>query len=238
MRKFLKNAVKIFLIFLLSLTSLFLSAPSRADCTEKACIDVYVKDGQIVIEGKKNGTTTTIKPTRSPKPKAISTPKPRATATGKSTYRPRSSKATAVRKSTQSLADKILQSLPTLQVAYQPAGAVLPKVPVVFYTDLPSFFNKTYRILGVPVGINVKPKSLWKFGDGFILITDKAGKPYPSTEITHSYWAPGIYPVEVATLWEGTYTIAGITRPINGTIRQLSVVDVKVVGANTKFVGK
>ena len=136
------------------------------------------------------------------------------------------------------MADRILESLPTLQVAYQPEGAALIRVPVIFFTDLPTFFNKTYRIIGIPVSVNLKPNSLWDFGDGSKLITSKAGKPYPSTEITHSYSVPGIYVVKVSTIWTGSYTIAKQTFPINGRIEQESVVEVKVVGAATKFVGK
>jgi hypothetical protein len=136
------------------------------------------------------------------------------------------------------LADKILQSLPTLQIAYQPQGKALPKLPVIFWSDMPTFFNKDFRILGQRVSVNLKPKSLWSFGDGSLLITDKSGKPYPSTEITHSYSVPGTYAVLVKTIWEGSFTVDGVTFPISGTIHQQSGVDVKVVGASTKFVGK
>lgn len=224
-----------------------------AECTSKACVEVHVQDGKIVIEGKRNGSTSTPKPavTRiySAKPKAKPTSKPTSKSTSKSTnrssvratrkyvYRPRTS-TPKPKVTTPSLSDKILQSLPTLQVAYQPEGAALPRVPIVFFTDLPKFFNKSYRILGVPVRVDVHPMSLWKFGDGSVLVTDKAGKPYPSKEITHSYSVPGRYIVEVETIWSGTYTIAGITMPLDGVIRQVSAVDVKVVGASTRFVGK
>ena len=103
---------------------------------------------------------------------------------------------------------------------------------------MPTFFNKDFRILGQRVSVNLKPKSLWSFGDGSLLITDKSGKPYPSTEITHSYSVPGTYAVLVKTIWEGSFTVDGVTFPINGAIHQQSGVDVKVVGASTKFVGK
>lgn len=218
------------LIFILLFT--LIPTTAHADCTTKVCVDVYVKDGQVVIEGKKNGSTATARPRIA----ATTKPKPRPTATRKYTYRPRTSAPT--KKSTPSLADKVLQSLPTLQVAYNPAGKVLTKVPVVFYTDLPTFFNKDYNILGVKVSINLKPKSVWSFGDGFVLVTDKVGKPYPSTEITHSYSAPGTYAVVVATYWDGSYTIAGESKTFAKAIKQITTVDVKVVGASTSFVGK
>ena len=220
-------------LLLILILSLFPISEAAADCTSKVCVDVYTENGQLVIEAKKNGATST------PKPRIASTvaPKPKPTTTRKYTYKPRTT-TPKPRNTTNSLADKVLQSLPTLQVAYQPAGKVLPRIPVIFFTDLPTFFNKEYRILGQKVSVNVKPQSMWSFGDGSILITSKSGKPYPSTEITHSYSVPGTYTVLVATIWSGDFTVDGVTFPINGSIRQNTAVDVKVVGAGTKFVGK
>ena len=220
-------------LLLILILSLFPISEAAADCTSKVCVDVYTENGQLAIEAKKNGSTST------PKPRVASTvvPKPKPTTTRKYSYKPRTS-TPKPRSSTKSLADKVLQSLPTLQVAYQPAGKVLPRIPVIFFTDLPTFFNKDYRILGQKVSVNVKPQSMWSFGDGSILVTNKAGKPYPSTEITHSYSVPGTYTVGVATIWTGDFTVDGVTVPITGAIRQYTAVDVKVVGAGTKFVGK
>ena len=220
-------------LLLILILSLFPISEAAADCTSKVCVDVYTENGQLVIEAKKSGSTLT------PKPRVASTvaPKPKPTTTRKYTYKPRTN-APKPRNTTNSLADKVLQSLPTLQVAYQPAGKILPRIPVIFFTDLPTFFNKDYRILGQKVSVNVKPQSMWSFGDSSILVTNKAGKPYPSTEITHSYSVPGTYTVLVATIWSGDFTVDGVTFPINGSIRQNTAVDVKVVGAGTKFVGK
>ena len=222
-------------ILILALISIPISSTSAAEpnCTSKVCVNVYTENGQLVIEGKKIGATST--PT--PRPATTIAPKPKPTATRKYTYRSRTS-APKPRNTSNSLADKVLQSLPSLQIAYQPQGKVLPKLPVIFWSDLPTFFNKDFRILGQRVSVNLKPKSLWSFGDGSLLITDKSGKPYPSKEITHSYSVPGTYAVLVKTIWEGSFTVDGVTFPINGAIHQQSGVDVKVVGASTKFVGK
>jgi hypothetical protein len=226
--------------FILSLALISIPIPSvssataaEPNCTNKVCVNVYTENGQLVIEGKKIGATAT--PT--PRPATTIAPKPKPTATRKYTYKPRTS-APKPRNTSNSLADKVLQSLPTLQIAYQPEGKVLPKLPVIFWSDLPTFFNKDFRILGQRVSVNLKPKSLWSFGDGALLITDKSGRPYPSKEITHSYSVPGTYAVLVKTIWEGSFTVDGVTFPINGAIHQQSGVDVKVVGASTKFVGK
>ena len=234
MKKFRAHFATILVILLVSQP-----LATSADCTTKACIDVYVEGDKIVIDGKRAGATT--------KPRVLksSTPIPRPTIrkptntapATKRSYKPRTT-APRARRSSTSLADKILQSLPTLQVAYQPEGKVLQKVPVIFFTDLPSQFNKDFKILGVPVRINVKPRSLWNFGDGTTLLTSKPGRPYPATDITHSYSVPGTYIVSVATIWSGSFTVSGITKEIPGAIRQVSTVDIKVVGASTKFVGK
>ena len=222
-------------ILILALISIPISSATAAEpnCTSKVCVNVYTENGQLVIEGKKIGSIAT------PTPRIATTvaPKPKPTATRKYTYKPRTT-APKPRNTSNSLADKILQSLPTLQIAYQPQGKVLPKLPVIFWSDIPTFFNKDFRILGQRVSVNLKPKSLWSFGDGSVLITDKSGKPYPSNEITHSYSVPGTYAVLVKTIWEGSFTVDGVTFPINGAIHQQSGVDVKVVGASTKFVGK
>jgi hypothetical protein len=240
----LKRSILIALINLISFE--FIGAqPANAECTTKTCISVYIEDGKIVIDAKRNGATSTpkprIAPTKAPvvrKPVAPRpTYKPTYTPTYKPTYKPRTSKP-AARRTSPSLADKILQSLPTLQVAYQPEGTVLPKVPVIFFTDLPKDFQKGFKILGESVKIDVKPRSLWNFGDGFVLVTSKPGAPYPSRDITHSYSVPGTYLVSVSTFWSGTFTVAGVTTEIPGKIEQNSYVEVKVVGAGTKFVGK
>ena len=224
-------------ILILALISFPISSANAAEpnCTTKVCVNVYTENGQLVIEGKKIGATAT--PTPRPATTIAPAPKPKPTATRKYTYKPRTT-APKPRNTSNSLADKILQSLPTLQIAYQPQGKVLPKLPVIFWSDMPTFFNKDFRILGQRVSVNLKPKSLWSFGDGSLLITDKSGKPYPSTEISHSYSVPGTYAVLVKTIWEGSFTVDGVTFPINGAIHQQSGVDVKVVGASTKFVGK
>ena len=214
---------------------------ASAECLNKVCVNVYTENGQLVIEGKKNGSTATAKPrvatTVAPKPKIKPTPTATPTATRKYTYKPRTT-APRTRSTTKSLADKVLQSLPTLQVAYQPAGKVLPKMPVIFWSDLPTYFNKDYKILGQVVSVKLKPVSIWSFGDGSVLVTDKVGKPYPSREITHSYSVPGTYTVLVKSFWEGSFIVDGVEAPIPGKIEQLTAVDVKVVGASTKFVGK
>jgi hypothetical protein len=228
MRKYMN-----FIIIFSAIFSFMTIATANAECTTKVCINVYTENGRLVIEGKRNGATATA----TPRIATTVAPKPNPTATRKYTYKPRTY-TPRPKSTTKSLADKILESLPTLQVAYQPNGKVLPKLPVIFWTDLPTYFNKDYRVLGEKVSVNLTPKSVWSFGDGSILVTDKVGKPYPATEITHSYSVPGTYTVLVKSYWEGSFTVDGVELPIPGKIKQITAVDIKVVGASTKFVGK
>ncbi|MBU3642954.1 MAG: hypothetical protein FGM48_03355 [Candidatus Nanopelagicaceae bacterium] len=241
------NKFKAFFVAFVAFLLIDQPQPTSAQCTTKTCIDVYVEGDKIVIDGKRAGATAKPGVTKSsvvrssaPIPKQTKKPesKPTFKPSIKPSIKPTVRSSTRPRASTPSLADKILQSLPTLQVAYQPEGKVLQRVPVIFFTDLPSQFNKDFKILGVPVRINVKPRSLWNFGDGTTLLTSKPGRPYPATDITHSYSVPGTYLVSVATIWSGSFTVAGVTQEIPGAIRQISAVEVKVVGASTKFVGK
>ena len=241
MRKYIRNLIPVLVpAFITTLLLTVFPETAQAACTDNVCVRVYSENGKLVIEGKKNGTSTaTVSPNPTPKTSAKPTlkPIPKPTSTRKYSYKPRTA-TPKPRNSTNSLADRILQSLPTLQVAYQPVGKALPKVPVIFFTDLPSFFNKDFKILGQNVSVNLEPKSLWSFGDGSILVTDKPGRPYPAKDITHSYLVPGTYTVAVATIWDGSFTVDGVTVPIEGSIKQVSAVEVKVVGAGTKFVGK
>jgi hypothetical protein len=229
----MRKLISILFLSTVSISSSITTAQAEPNCTTKVCIDVYTQNGQLIIEGKKNGATAT------PTPRIATTvaPKPKPTSTRKYTYKPRTT-TPKPRNTANSLNDKILQSLPTLQIAYQPQSRVLPKLPVIFWTDIPTQFNKNYRILGQTVRVDLSPASVWSFGDGSILVTDKVGKPYPSTEISHSYSVPGTYTVLVNTIWSGSFVVDGVVFPIAGSIKQTSAVDVKVVGAGTKFVGK
>ena len=79
--RFTEKTLAITVATALILTSLLSSAkPAHAaDCEIKACIEVYIQDGRIVIEGRKgkgpSSTTETI-PLPAPKPKVSKRPKP------------------------------------------------------------------------------------------------------------------------------------------------------------------
>ena len=230
--------------------STFLALPhaTAADCVKSACIDVYTKDGQIIIEGKKgSGPTSKAKPKpRVVKPKVVKPifpeliPRPTATPKPKRTYKPRvksTVKPTLKPKVTTSVSlnDRLIKLLPTGGIAYQPELEPLVNVPIYFWSDLPTQFATRVKIVGEVVDVLLRPGFVWSFGDGTFLSTTDAGGPYPYGKIKHTYKSPGIYPVTLVQTWNGNWTHNGTTRAITGTIKTTVFALVTVVIAPTRF---
>ena len=233
----------ILVLLLISATAL----PAHgADCIEKACIDVYTQDGKIVIEGRK-GTGPAQKKAVVPKPAKAKAPivrhsaKPRPRTTGSAKPKVVTTKRPVVRKvatpseSAQSLNDKLLEALPTAGIAYSPSFEPLIRVPVYFWSDIPTFFTKRVEIVGELVDVKLKPTFFWHYGDGVVYVTDKVGASYPDGEIRHTYTKPGHYLIELITQWAGDFTVQGVTAHINGDIETVSVLPITVVAAPTRF---
>jgi len=230
--------------------STFLASPNAnaADCIKSACIDVYTKDGQIIIEGKKGSgpTAKAIPKPRVIKPKVVKPifpeliPRPTGTPTPKRTYKPRvkpTVKPTLKPKATTSVSlnDRLIKLLPTGGIAYQPELEPLVNVPIYFWSDLPTQFATRVKIVGEVVDVLLRPGFVWSFGDGTFLSTTDAGGPYPYGKIKHTYKNPGIYPVTLVQSWNGNWTHNGTTRAITGTIKTTVFAVVTVVIAPTRF---
>lgn len=246
MKKFAITAL--ILIFLNPLSA------RAADCIEKACIEVYTQNGQIVIEGHRGSgpiSKSYISPAPKvvrkvvPKPvkrKVVATPTPSLRAKVTTTKRPavkklpRKSKPITTRSDGTSIADKLVELLPTTGIAYQPSFEPLVHVPVYFWNDLPDVVTKKVEIVGESVDVELKPTSIWHFGDGTTLITDKRGGPYPDGDIQHSYSTPGHYAIELITNWRGLFKVKGVSYPITGSVTTVSVMPITVVAAPMRFV--
>jgi hypothetical protein len=232
-----------------------LSFPAHAaDCTEKACIEVYTQDGKIVIEGRKGSGPVEKKavapaPAKSrkavvrkpvtpkpvtPKPKVAGSSKPKVvTSTKKPVVRKKPTPASTT--SATSLSDKLVELLPTTGIAYSPSFQPLIKVPVFFWCDIPEEITKKMEIVGEAVTVKLKPTFIWHYGDGIFFMTRKAGAPYPDGEIQHTYSKQGRYLIELITRWEGTFTVDGVTAPIPGKIDTVSIAPITVVAAPSRF---
>lgn len=218
-----------------------------ADCLEKACIDVYTQDGHIVIEGRKgSGPKSTQEvipaPTKSAAPKVKATQRAAAPApTGKTSKKPVVKKVTKrpkVKKSTSSatsLEDKLIESIPTAGISYQPSFSPLVHTPVYFWSDIPTLVTKKVEIVGEMVEVRLRPTFIWHYGDGVIYVTRKVGAAFPDGEIRHTYSKTGHYLIELITRWDGEFTIAGVTARIPGELTTVSVLPISVVAAPIRF---
>jgi len=242
------------LLIILAALSLTPISPLHAqDCLEKACIEVYTQDGHIVIEGRKGSGPKSTKvampaatKSASAKPKAtkkaINPQIPAIKRTRKPTVKKPVKRATTkkptVKKSATtatSLEDKLIESIPTAGIAYQPSFSPLVQTPVFFWSDIPTVVTKRVEIVGEMVDVKLKPTFIWHYGDGVIYVTRKLGAPFPDGEIRHTYSKPGHYVIELITRWDGEFTVDGISTPIPGEITTVSVLPITVVAAPIRF---
>ena len=241
------NLKKFLLCIPIACLILIPQAPSNlyaADCTLSACINVYTKNGEIIIEGHKGSgpikkkivtkVPSTPKPAatkKAPIPKSVGTPKPVV----HRTYRPRAVKKVAALPAV-SLSDRLIKLLPTAGVAYQPEVEPLINVPIYFWCDLPAIFQSRVNVIGEIVDVALRPSYTWSFGDGTFLSSIDNGAPYPSGKIRHTYSQPGTYVVTLLATWNGDFVHNGVSRAITGTVKKTSVATVTVVRASTMFV--
>lgn len=220
-----------------------------ADCTEKACIEVYTQDGKIVIEGRKGSGPKSQQaitpkavpprpPVAKPKPTAQPTLKPKPLTTKKPIVvkpRPIKKVTPGATKAATSLSDKLIEMLPTAGISYSPSFQPLIKVPVFFWSDVPEVITKKISIVGEIVEVQLKPTFIWHYGDGVFYPTRKVGAPYPDGENQHSYSNPGHYLIELITIWSGEFTVQGVKARIPGDIKTVSVLPITVVAAPSRF---
>lgn len=243
-----------------ALGSLLLSSQSLAaaeDCIEKACIEVYTKDGHIVIEGRKGkgpSSTTVVIPSETKRATPKATPKPTMKASKKplapaptitSTKKPvvkkvvkKPSKKPTVKTSSSpatSLQDTLVESIPTAGISYQPSFSPLVNAPVYYWSDIPTLVTKKVEIVGELVEVRLRPTFIWHYGDGVIYVTRKVGAAFPDGEIRHTYSKPGHYLIELITRWDGEYTVEGVSARIPGEITTVSVLPITVVTAPIRF---
>ena len=239
------------MVALILILALVFAAPTPAiadECSEKACINVYTDNNQIIIEARKGGTSakksisqapkkTTVKPVPKPTVRPLFFPpaapkvvikKPVV----KRTYKPRIKKSTTA----VNLSDRLTKLVPTAGVAYQPEFEPLVNVPVYFWCDLPSLFQSRVDIIGEVVDVTLRPSFTWSFGDGSLYSTTENGGQYPTGSIRHTYSRPGTYVVSLLTTWNGSYTHNAQVRAVTGTVKKISLAEITVVQAPTHFI--
>jgi hypothetical protein len=230
-------AVRVFSTLIISV--LIFTLPGNAfslaaDCS-KACIDLTVEDGELVITGKR--TAPKPKYTPRPAPKPTSTTRPTVKAPIKSKRKPRIASA---RKKvvTKSLNDQIRQILPTASIYLQPQSGALIHEPEIFWTDSPHNFKKSLYLLDVKIDLDLKVNFLWNWGDGSTFATSLIGAPFPSFEITHIYSQSGLNKVSLSSNWSGRYRLdGGVWLQIPGVITTTRSTQIQISQARTVFTG-
>lgn len=243
--------LQLIVIVLFSVALISPIASHANECQSTACVDVYTQDGKIIIEGRKgSGGVSNALPappvTKKPVPPVTKKPAPRVTKKPIAVKpKPPAVKKVAPKKSvptpqppvaqSASLSDRLIKSLPTAGIAYQPEYEPLVGVPVYMWTDLPTSFMTQVRIVGEIVDVALRPSFTWSFGDGTFLSTTDLGAPFPNGKIQHTYSNPGTYVVTLISTWNGTYTHNAQTRAITGTVKTTSLVSITVVNSPTRF---
>jgi hypothetical protein len=222
-----------------------------ADCITKVCIDVYTKDGVLVIEAHKgsapkaHATKKAIpkvqpKPRPRPRPTVVIPPKPKVTSVyvpPKQVVKKKVSAPRVVRKVAPpvSLNDRLIKLIPTGNIAHEPASDAVVNIPVIYWCDLPGVFSTKVAIIGEAVDVTMRPSFLWSFGDGSFYATTLPGAPYPNQVITHTYKKSGTYAIVLVATWGGTWSNNGVARAITGEIRKVSVATISIANAPTRL---
>ena len=221
----------ILVLFLLSMPV------AAADCVDKTCVDVFTEDNQLIITAQKGAAKPTPKPaTKKPvaKPKPVITIKP----TPKPIVKPKPvvTKKPVAKPTTASLSDKLVKLLPLGDINFQPEADPLVNLPVYFWTQTPTRFTALVPILDVVVYVNLTPTFTWSFGDGALFITTIQGAPFPIGGVTHTYKKNGDYSVNLRIIWNGSFSVNGVTTPISGNaITQSINRTIAVAKAPTRF---
>jgi predicted secreted protein len=230
-------AVKRYALILLLLAVGIPSA--NAACTQKTCVDVFTDKNQLVITAQKGA----VKPSAKAVPKAIATPKPvvKAPIVKPPTPKPPTPKPPApkpvvkkpvvkpvikpvVKKpATASLSDKLIKLLPAGDINFQPGTQSVVGIPTYFWTKTPQRFQAVIPILDVIVYVNLYATFNWSFGDGEGKFTVLKGGPFPNPAITHTYASKGYKDVELKVIWQGTWSVNGVTLPIAGDLITQSI---------------
>ena len=221
---------------------------ANAACTQKTCVDVFTDKNQLVITAQKGA----VKPSAKAVPKVITTTKPVVKApvvkppapkppapkppTPKPVAKKPISKPVVKKPATASLSDKLIKLLPAGDINFQPGTQSVVGIPTYFWTKTPQRFQAVIPILDVIVYVNLYAAFNWSFGDGEEKLTVLQGGPFPNPAITHTYASKGYKDVELKVIWQGTWSVNGVTLPIAGDLITQSISkELTVASAPTLF---
>ena len=135
-----------------------------------------------------------------------------------------------VRDVSDTVRDRVEQSVPALRPSAQPSTGVLAQLPVVFVSGQPGGAQHwVMSVAGVGVALTASPRWVWTFGDGARLATADPGSRHPIGGVGHVYRSAGARLVEVTSEWSATFTVAGLGPfPVAEPVRQAATIGVLV----------
>lgn len=113
-----------------------------------------------------------------------------------------------------------LRYVPPLRPGIAPAKVTLTSVPISGWSGQKTLFRPLPMSLsGRKVWIDARATWLWDWGDGTQQWTVNAGAKYPAFGNRHQYRKSGEYQIRVRTVWQATFTVAGVgTFPASGQL--------------------
>ncbi|MBU6347933.1 MAG: PKD domain-containing protein, partial [Actinomycetales bacterium] len=113
-----------------------------------------------------------------------------------------------------------LRYVPPLRPGIAPAKVTLTSVPISGWSGQKALFRpSTMSLSGRKVWISARAIWLWDWGDGTGQWTANPGARYPAIGNRHQYRKSGRYQITVRTVWQATFTVAGVgTFPASGQL--------------------
>jgi hypothetical protein len=184
---------------LLLLTVLLSPAPAYADTT----VTVPTSADAILIEGYQPGSRAEQVPAE-PCVEHILVPQPDLLPADAIIAIPCREHSGTLARITADLRERVVRYLPAPRPGTSPPASALVNVAVIAFSGQRPITLHAW-VIGEHVTIRLVPAYRWQWGDGSSLSTTRAGRPYPSRSITHTYRRACRCSIRLTTTWTGEW---------------------------------
>jgi hypothetical protein len=121
----------------------------------------------------------------------------------------------------RSIFDSFHQYVPALEPKCWPAERAIVQLPYVCASGQQSHTQRwKHSVAGHEIEVSAAPYWTWNF-HGSRIRTTHSGGPFPDLSVSHIFTSHGDKSLQVETLWEGSFTVAGLGPfPIEEDLRQ------------------
>lgn len=208
-------AIRVVIAICATLTIIPFTEPSWADTT----VSGDPTAGAIIIEGYQPGTSTVADSTP-PCVEHVLVPQPDVLPADSIVAMPCRANPTTIARVTDELRERVVRYLPAPAAGTSPPRGALVNVPVVAFSGQHAVTLHA-RVLGEHVTVRLSPTYLWRWGDRTRLQTTRAGRPYPSRAITHTYRRSCRCVIRLETAWTGSWSFDdGESFPLDAVLTQ------------------